>query len=74
MILKNVFVCQILLSIRSTKSAPLGLRGGVGRDGGTAAWGGRLSWHLFHDVHSSPIVAAAIGASASGCTLGAATY
>ena len=33
-----------------------------------------LSWHLFHDLHSSYIVAAAIGASASGCTLGAATY
>ena len=36
--------------------------------------GDRLSWHLFHDLHSSYIVAAAIGASASGCTLGAATY
>ena len=36
--------------------------------------GDRLSWHHFHDVHSSYIVAAAIGASASGCTLGAATY
>ena len=45
-----------------------------GRDGGRRHGGDRLSWHLFHDVHSSYIVAAAIGASAGGCTLGAATY
>ena len=35
---------------------------------------GGLSWQCFHDLHSSYIVAAAIGASASGCTLGDATY
>ena len=48
--------------------------GGGGRDGGRRHGGDRLSWDLFHDVHSSYIVAAAIGAGAGGCTLGAATY
>ena len=41
-----------------------------GRDGGGRRHGGdRVSWHLFHDFHSSYIVAAAIGAGAGGCTL-----
>ena len=45
-----------------------------GEDEGRRHGGDRLSWHLFHDFHSSYIVAAAIGAGAGGCTLGAATY